>query len=67
MVVKGKDICPKDCPDRNGSCHRSCKKYREYEAARLREQMQPSTAYGWWTHGKTVATEKRKREAARRR
>lgn len=54
-MIKGRDVCPKDCPDRNGICHRICDKYREYEAARLREQMKPSTAYGWWTAGKAKA------------
>lgn len=66
-MVKGRDVCPKDCPDRDGSCHKSCAKYREYEAARLREQMQPSTAYGWWTAGKARAKARRKREEARKR
>lgn len=66
-MVKGRDVCPKDCPDRAASRHRSCDKYREYEAARLREQMQPSTAYGWWTAGKARAKARRKREEARKR
>lgn len=66
-MVKGRDVCPKDCPGRNESCHKSCAKYREYEAARLREQMQPSTAYGWWTAGKAKAKARRKREEARKR
>ena len=62
-----KTICDPECPDRSPTCHGECERYKTYEAERIRRQMQPSTAYGWWTHGKAVATEKRKREAARRR